>query len=164
MFMSGGLFDQPTLTISAASSLTGLHQQTLRQYEQRGLVCPARTDGGTRMYSMRDVARITEISSLSAAGVSIEGIHRIFEIEDEMNQIREEMEETMRENMALREALHRERANRRSIVSDLHDEMQRAVEGAYAGTALAVRGEVLPQVAGDDAGTDMIPVNDSLAG
>lgn len=126
------MFDKATLTISAAAEACGMHPQTLRQYEQRGLICPKRTPGGTRMYSMRDIMRLEEISALSAAGVGLEGISQIFAIKDEMEHMRCEMQEIIDENMELRAALHKERANRRAIMSSMGDH------------SMMVRGNVLP--------------------
>jgi MerR family transcriptional regulator/heat shock protein HspR len=68
--------------ISIAAQLAGMHPQTLRQYDRLGLVSPSRTSGKSRRYSMRDVARLQEVSRLSAEGVSLEGIRRILELED----------------------------------------------------------------------------------
>lgn len=113
--MIPNMFDKPSLTISAAAEATGLHPQTIRQYEQRGLITPARTAGGTRMYSMRDLMKLDEISALSSMGVSIEGILKIFEMEAQMDEIKSQMEEMIEENMALRSALHRERRYRRAM-------------------------------------------------
>ena len=68
--------------ISIAAELAGMHPQTLRQYDRLGLVSPSRTSGKSRRYSMRDVAKLREVSRLSAEGVSLEGIRRILELED----------------------------------------------------------------------------------
>lgn len=67
------------------------------------------------MYSMRDVMRLEEISALSATGVGLEGIAQIFAIKDEMEKVQHDMQEILEENMELRAALHRERANRRAM-------------------------------------------------
>ena len=68
--------------ISTAAELAGMHPQTLRQYDRLGLVSPDRTSGRSRRYSMRDVSKLREIAELSAEGVSLEGIRRILELED----------------------------------------------------------------------------------
>ncbi len=70
--------------ISIAAELAGMHPQTLRQYDRLGLVSPSRTSGKSRRYSMRDVAKLQEISRLGAEGVSLEGIRRILELEDQV--------------------------------------------------------------------------------
>lgn len=72
----------PILPIAVASELAELHPQTLRQYDRLGLVCPGRTSGGSRRYSMRDVGALREVARLGAEGVSLEGIRRILELEE----------------------------------------------------------------------------------
>jgi MerR family transcriptional regulator/heat shock protein HspR len=67
--------------ISVVAQLTGMHAQTLRQYDRLGLVTPQRTGGGGRRYSMRDVQRVREVQRLSAEGVTLTGIRRILELE-----------------------------------------------------------------------------------
>ncbi|HEV7567650.1 MAG TPA: helix-turn-helix transcriptional regulator [Microbacteriaceae bacterium] len=70
--------------ISVAADLAGMHPQTLRQYDRLGLVSPSRTAGKSRRYSMRDVAKLREVARLGAEGVSLEGIRRILELEDQV--------------------------------------------------------------------------------
>ncbi|MCU1576286.1 MAG: MerR family transcriptional regulator, heat shock protein HspR [Microbacteriaceae bacterium] len=70
--------------ISVAADLAGMHPQTLRQYDRLGLVSPTRTAGKSRRYSMRDVAKLREVARLGAEGVSLEGIRRILELEDQV--------------------------------------------------------------------------------
>ncbi|KAA3639387.1 MAG: MerR family transcriptional regulator [Armatimonadetes bacterium] len=69
--------------ISVAAEIVGMHPQTLRGYEQKGLVEPFRTPGGTRRYSQEDVERLLLIQELSNAGVNLEGIKRILSLEAE---------------------------------------------------------------------------------
>ncbi len=71
----------PVYAISVVAQLTGMHPQTLRQYDRLGLVTPQRTAGGGRRYSARDVDRLREIQNLSADGIGLEGVKRIFELE-----------------------------------------------------------------------------------
>ncbi|HWM35194.1 MAG TPA: MerR family transcriptional regulator, partial [Pseudolysinimonas sp.] len=66
------------------AELSGMHPQTLRQYDRLGLVSPRRTAGQSRRYSMRDVAQLREIARLSAEGLNLEGIRRILELEDQV--------------------------------------------------------------------------------
>jgi MerR family transcriptional regulator, heat shock protein HspR len=75
----------PVFAIAMAAELTGLHPQTLRQYDRLGLVSPTRTAGQSRRYSMRDVAQLREIAGLSAQGLNLEGIKRILELEDQVS-------------------------------------------------------------------------------
>ena len=71
----------PVFAISVVAQLTGMHPQTLRQYDRVGLVTPQRTSGGGRRYSARDVERLREIQRLSADGVGLSGVRRIFDLE-----------------------------------------------------------------------------------
>jgi MerR family transcriptional regulator/heat shock protein HspR len=73
--------DTPVFVISVAARLAGMHPQTLRQYDRMGLVSPGRTAGRGRRYSARDVAALREVQQLSQAGVSLEGIRRILELQ-----------------------------------------------------------------------------------
>ena len=74
----------PIFAIAAASELSGMHPQTLRQYDRLGLVSPTRTAGQSRRYSMRDVLQLREIARLSAEGLNLEGIRRILELENQV--------------------------------------------------------------------------------
>ena len=69
--------------ISVAAELAGMHPQTLRIYERRGLVSPARTQGGNRRYSDEDIERLRRISELTTAGMNLEGIRRVMRLEAE---------------------------------------------------------------------------------
>ncbi len=74
---------RPRYSISVAAELTGLHQQTLRVYEARGLVRPRRTPGGTRRYSEADLARLRKISLLTGElGLNLAGAVRVLELEE----------------------------------------------------------------------------------
>ncbi|MBM3690113.1 MAG: MerR family transcriptional regulator [Actinobacteria bacterium] len=82
----------PVYAISVAAQLSGLHPQTLRQYDKLGLVSPQRTNGRNRLYSARDIARLQEVADLSAAGVSLEGIRRVLDLQAEVERLRDELE------------------------------------------------------------------------
>ena len=73
--------DVPVYVISVAAELTGLHPQTLRTYDRMGLVSPGRTGGGGRRYSWRDIELLREVAELTAAGIGLEGVRRILELE-----------------------------------------------------------------------------------
>lgn len=73
--------DRGVYGISVAADLAGLGVQTLRLYERRGLINPARTDGGTRLYSHDDIERLQRITELLAAGLNLAGIAMVFELE-----------------------------------------------------------------------------------
>jgi MerR family transcriptional regulator/heat shock protein HspR len=77
--------------ISVAAELAGVHPQTLRIYERRGLVGPARTGGGSRRYSDQDIALLRRIQELTADGHNLEGVRRILQLETENQQLREEL-------------------------------------------------------------------------
>jgi MerR family transcriptional regulator, heat shock protein HspR len=74
--------DVPVFVISVAAELTGLHPQTLRTYDRVGLVSPGRTGGGGRRYSWRDIELLREVAELTAAGIGLEGVRRILQLED----------------------------------------------------------------------------------
>jgi MerR family transcriptional regulator/heat shock protein HspR len=78
-------FDEntPLFVISVAAELAFMHPQTLRQYDRMGLVTPGRTDGRSRRYTARNIAQLREVAKLSAEGVSLEGIRRILELENQ---------------------------------------------------------------------------------
>jgi MerR family transcriptional regulator/heat shock protein HspR len=80
--------DTPVFAISVVAQLTGMHPQTLRQYDRLGLVTPQRTSGGGRRYSAIDVDRLREIQQLSADGIGLSGIKRILGLEAENAQLR----------------------------------------------------------------------------
>ncbi|MFC3965363.1 MerR family transcriptional regulator [Nocardia jiangsuensis] len=75
--------DRAVYAISVAAELAGIAVQTLRLYEQHGLITPARSAGGTRRYSGADLARLERISELSKQGVNLAGIGRILDLEDD---------------------------------------------------------------------------------
>ena len=77
--------------ISVAAELAGVHPQTLRIYERRGLVGPARTGGGSRRYSDQDIALLRRIQQLTAEGHNLEGVRRILELESENERLRAEL-------------------------------------------------------------------------
>ena len=72
---------RPVYAISVAAELAGMHPQTLRQYDRLGLVSPQRVNGRNRLYSARDVERLREVADLSAAGISLEGIRRVLDLQ-----------------------------------------------------------------------------------
>ena len=74
--------------ISVAAELAGVHPQTLRIYERRGLVTPGRTSGGNRRYSEADIARLKRVAELAAEGMNLEGIRHVMQLEDEVAELR----------------------------------------------------------------------------
>ena len=92
--------DRPRYMISVAADLVGMHPQTLRIYEQKGLVRPQRTAGNTRLYSDLDVERLRLIQRLTSDwGLNLAGVERVLQMEDELLRMRrrlERMEQEMR--------------------------------------------------------------------
>lgn len=86
----------PIFAIAAAAELAEMHPQTLRQYDRIGLVSPQRTRGNTRRYSLHDVERLREVARLSAEGLSLEGIRRVLQLEDEVAALRTKVRELER--------------------------------------------------------------------
>ena len=73
--------------ISVASTLSGIHQQTIRTYEQKGLIKPFRTGGGTRRYSQEDIDKLIQIQNLSQRGINVDGIKIIYEMKDKIEEL-----------------------------------------------------------------------------
>lgn len=97
--------DVAVYVISVAAQLTGLHPQTLRTYERLGLITPGRTGGGGRRYSHRDIELLREISDLTSAGIGIEGVRRILDLESRMMAISQRNQALLAELEATRESL-----------------------------------------------------------
>src|SRR5215216_1671508 len=97
--------DVPVYVISVAAELTGLHPQTLRQYDRVGLVSPGRTGGGGRRYSLNDIELLRVVAELTAAGIGLEGVRRILELEHQVAALRGRNAELMAQVRELRSAL-----------------------------------------------------------
>jgi MerR family transcriptional regulator/heat shock protein HspR len=96
--------DRPVYVISVAAELAGVHPQTLRIYERKGLVRPQRTQGGSRRYSERDVEMLRSIQRLTQdVGINLAGVKRILEMQAEMEELQRQMD-------GLRAQLERRRA------------------------------------------------------
>jgi MerR family transcriptional regulator, heat shock protein HspR len=93
--------------ISVAAELAGVHPQTLRIYERKGLLDPARTVGGSRRYSDWDIARLRRIQDLTTAGLNLEGVRRVMELEAEVANLRAELAQTRRQAAEEVERTHR---------------------------------------------------------
>ena len=100
--------------ISVAAELSGLHPQTLRTYERMGLITPGRTGGGGRRYSGRDIDLLREIASLTSAGIGIEGVRRILDLEHRAAALAARNQELQAELEATREALRQAVTARRA--------------------------------------------------
>ena len=109
--------NRPLYMISVAAELAGLHPQTLRIYESKGLVTPQRTSGNTRMYSQADVDRLELISQLTDEGINLAGVMRILDQKERMQQMEADLEQMRRELSAARERVHE--LEMRSTISTL---------------------------------------------
>ena len=83
----------PIYVISVAAELADMHPQTLRQYDRLGLVTPSRAPGRARRYSQKDVSTLREIQRLSQEGVSLEGIRRILELENQVSVLQKRVQD-----------------------------------------------------------------------
>jgi MerR family transcriptional regulator, heat shock protein HspR len=97
----------PVYVISVAAQLAGVHPQTLRVYERKGLLDPSRTSGGSRRFSERDLARLRRIQDLTAAGLNLEGVRRVLELETELDLLRAELDQTRADALETIERVHR---------------------------------------------------------
>jgi MerR family transcriptional regulator/heat shock protein HspR len=100
--------DRAVYVISVAAELAGVHPQTLRIYERRGLLDPARTGGGSRRYSADDITRLRRIQLLTADGLNLEGVRRVLALEVEIAQLRAELDQVRREARDAVDRTHRQ--------------------------------------------------------
>ena len=90
--------NHPCYMISVAAELVGMHPQTLRMYEAKGLVRPQRTPGNTRLYSEADVARLRLIQTLKAElGINLAGVEIVLRLEDELRKVQRRLERLERQ-------------------------------------------------------------------
>jgi len=99
--------------ISVASTLSGIHQQTIRTYEQKGLIKPFRTGGGTRRYSQEDVDRLIQIQNLSQRGINLDGIKIIYEM-------KEKIEELQRKVISLESEISNQKSESKTKEKEIH--------------------------------------------
>ncbi len=78
--------------ISVAAELAGMHPQTLRIYERKGLIDPARTPGGTRRYSQEDIERLQLIQEMTAEGMNLEGVRRVLALQEENRRLKKKLD------------------------------------------------------------------------
>jgi len=102
-------YERPRYMISVAADLVGMHPQTLRIYENKGLVRPGRTPGGTRLYSERDLDRLRLIQRLTTElGLNLAGVARVISLEDELAQMRARFDRLQREMRETVAQVHRQ--------------------------------------------------------
>jgi len=99
--------------ISVASTLSGIHQQTIRTYEEKGLIKPYRTGGGTRRYSQNDIDKLIQIQDLSQRGINLDGIKIIYEMRDKI----EELQKTV---LSLQQEISQEKIQHNKNEKDIH--------------------------------------------
>jgi MerR family transcriptional regulator/heat shock protein HspR len=100
--------DRAVYVISVAAELTGVHPQTLRIYERKGLLDPSRTSGGSRRFSDADLSRLRHIQQLTASGLNLEGVRRVIELEKELERLQAELEKARQQSKAEVAATHRQ--------------------------------------------------------
>ncbi|HIZ46218.1 MAG TPA: helix-turn-helix transcriptional regulator [Candidatus Olsenella pullistercoris] len=98
--------DKPLYMISVAAELTGMHPQTLRVYEQKGLVTPGRSRGNTRLYSQADIERLNLISKLTDEGINLAGVVRILDMRERMLEREAELDELRARLRELEDEVH----------------------------------------------------------
>ena len=107
--MSTQDYERPRYMISIAAELVGMHPQTLRIYESKGLLRPGRTPGGTRLYSEHDLDRLRLIQRLTTElGLNLAGVERVLHLEDELQKMRARMDRLEAEMRQAVEQVHRQ--------------------------------------------------------
>ena len=120
--------NRPLYMIGVAAQLAGMHPQTLRSYEQKGLVTPQRTRGNTRMYSQADIERLALINELTDEGINLAGVIRILDLQGRLNERDQELDDLHRRVRRLADRVH-ELETRASVTSLVQT----------GGTSLAIR-------------------------
>ncbi len=112
--------DRPLYMISVAAELAGVHPQTLRIYEQKGLVSPQRTRGNTRMYSEADIERLQLINELTDEGINLAGVIRILDLKGRLDERDEEIDGLHQRVRRLADRVHEleTRASVNSLVAE----------------------------------------------
>lgn len=100
--------DRAVYVISVAAELAGVHPQTLRIYERKGLVDPARTAGGSRRYSENDIAQLRRIQELTNDGLNLAGVQKVLALEAEVESLRQQIESLKRQAAEAVEEAHRQ--------------------------------------------------------
>lgn len=119
--------------ISVAAQLSGMHPQTLRIYERKGLIDPYRTPGGTRRYSQEDIDRLTLIQELTSKGLNLEGVKQVIELQNEVHNLRNEV-------AGLRHDIARHMQETERLLEQVHRSYRHEI---------VLRSEVLPQIRRD---------------
>jgi|ERR1019366_7127462 MerR family transcriptional regulator/heat shock protein HspR len=112
--------DRALYIISVAAELAGVHAQTLRIYERKGLIEPSRTQGGSRRYSDRDIALLRRIQELTTEGVSLAGVRKILELEADLDDARDRI-------AGLRATIEASRRELLERVEEVHKQYRRTL-------------------------------------
>ena len=113
---------QPRYMISVAAELVGMHPQTLRIYETKGLVTPKRTPGNTRLYSEADLERLRLIQQLTTElGLNLAGVEIVLRLQDEVQRLRARMERVERQARDELQRVHKQYRRDLVLYSDVHD-------------------------------------------
>ena len=124
--------------ISVAAEMAGVHPQTLRIYERRGLIKPYRTPGGTRRYSQADIERLALIQKLTSQGLNLEGVKQVLDLSERVERLEDELHQMRRQLDRLTEEAEREiakvhRSYRREIVlrKHVHPDIRRRLRDLF---------------------------------
>ena len=98
--------NRPLYMIGVAAELAGVHPQTLRSYEQKGVVNPQRTRGNTRMYSQADIERLQLINELTSEGINLAGVIRILDLQGRLNERDDEIDDLHKRVRRLADRVH----------------------------------------------------------
>lgn len=98
--------DRPVYMISVAAELAGVHPQTLRAYEQKGLVTPKRTEGNTRRYSRADIEKLELINELTDEGINLAGVIRILDLQGRLDERDKEVDSLHSRVRRLKDRVH----------------------------------------------------------
>ena len=98
--------NRPLYMIGVAAELAGVHPQTLRMYEQKGLLTPQRTSGNTRMYSQADIERLALISELTNEGINLAGVIRILDLQGRLDERDSELDDLHKRVRRLADRVH----------------------------------------------------------
>lgn len=113
--------DKPLYMISVAAELTGMHPQTLRVYEQKGLVNPGRSRGNTRLYSQSDIDRLNLISKLTDEGINLAGVVRILDMRERQIEFEAQIDELRHRVRELEDEVHEYRMRERIVALARYD-------------------------------------------
>jgi MerR family transcriptional regulator/heat shock protein HspR len=119
--------------ISVAAELAGMHPQTLRIYERKGLLEPARTPGGTRRYSQEDIERLQLIQELTSQGLNLEGVRRVLALQEENRTLKRKLDKL------------------RDKLDDLEEEMERKLDEVHRSYRhdIVLRSQLRPVISED---------------